>query len=59
MLKTYLKDVAYLTEGFDYVIEILDLYINSKFYTNGQKKFLKEFKDKVLNIMDKNKNLVI
>ena len=57
--KTYLKDVAYLTEGFDYVIEILDLYINSKFYTNGQKKFLKEFKDKVLNIMDKNKNLVI
>ena len=57
--KTYLKDVAYLTEGFDYVIKILDLYIISKFYTNGQKKFLKEFKDKVLNIMDKNKNLVI
>ena len=57
--KAYLKDVAYLTEGFDYVIEILDLYINSKFYTNGQKKVLKEFKDKVLNIMDKNKNLVI
>ena len=36
--RPYHKDIKYLTAGFDYIIKILDLYINSKFFSNYQKK---------------------
>ena len=52
--KVYLKDVKYLTEGFDYIIKILDLYLNSNYYSNFQKKYLNEFKNAVLNITNEN-----
>ena len=52
--KVYLKDVKYLTEGFDYIIKILDLYLNSNYYSNFQKIYLNEFKKAVLNITNEN-----
>ena len=55
--KVYLKDVKYLTEGFDYIIKILDLYLNSEYYSENQKKFLMGFKTSVLNVTNENNNL--
>ena len=52
--KVYLKDVKYLTEGFDYIIKILDLYLNSNYYSYFQKIYLNEFKKAVLNITNEN-----
>ena len=52
--KVYLKDVKYLTEGFDYIIKILDLYLNSNYYSIFQKIYLNEFKKAVLNITNEN-----
>ena len=53
----YLKNIKYLTEGYDYIIRILDLYVNSKFYSNSQKKKLNIFKSAVINITNENNNL--
>ena len=53
----YLKNIKYLTEGYDYIIRILDLYVNSKFYSNSQKKQLNIFKSAVINITNENNNL--
>ena len=51
--KAYYKDIKYLTEGFDYIIKILDLYINSEFYSKFQKNFYIDFKEAVMNITNK------
>ena len=53
--KVYLEQIKYLTEGFDYIIKILDLFINSNFYYDSDKKKLKLFKEKILEVQ-KNKN---
>jgi len=50
----YLEQIKYLNEGFDYIIKILDLYINSNFYYESDKKKLKLFKEKILEVQ-KNK----
>jgi glycosyltransferase involved in cell wall biosynthesis len=34
----YTKNIEYLTDGFDYIIKVLDLYLNSAFYNEAQKK---------------------
>jgi hypothetical protein len=49
----YNKNIEYLTDGFDYIIKILDLYLNSSFYNEDQKKILKEFKDKIVSAKNK------
>ena len=52
----YMENLIYLTEGYDYIIKILDIYIDSKFYTQHQKKYLKIFKQKVVDLIHSKKN---
>ena len=42
------NNIEYLTDGFDYIISVLDLYLNSTYYNEEQKKSLQEFKDGVI-----------
>ena len=49
ILKFYEGYIQYLTEGFDYINKILDIYINSKFYTKSEKSKLEKFKKKIMN----------
>ena len=55
----YETKIKYLTKGFNYIFQVLDLYLNSKFFNNIQKKNLINFKIKIneqkLKII-KNKN---
>lgn len=44
----YQKQIKYLTKGFDYIIKVLDLYINSPYFTRFQKDSLQIFKDKII-----------
>ena len=39
----------HLTEGFDFIIDILNLYINSTYLTVKQKNDIKNFKLKIIN----------
>jgi len=49
-IRYYYKDnIKYLTDGFDYIISVLDLYLNSNFYNEAQKKSLNEFKDSIIS----------
>ena len=53
-----IKAMQYLTKGFDYIIKILDLYLNSEYYIDSQKKNLQTFKDEVIKQMStKNNNI--
>jgi glycosyltransferase involved in cell wall biosynthesis len=52
--KPYLKNIKYLTEGYDYVIKILDLYLNCIYLKEKHKKKLQEFKDEVIKVMPTN-----
>ena len=54
--KIYYKRIQYLTSGFNYINNILDIYLNSPFFNNIQKYNLKEFKNMIneqkLKILD-------
>ena len=39
--------IKYLTQGLDYIIEVLDIYLNSQYFNQEQKNNLTRFKDKV------------
>jgi glycosyltransferase involved in cell wall biosynthesis len=52
--KPYLKNIKYLTEGYDYVNKILDLYLNCIYLKEKHKKKLQEFKDEVIKVMPTN-----
>ena len=43
----YKSKIKYLTKGFNYINSILDLYLNSSFFNENQKKKLKKFKIKI------------
>ena len=43
----YKRKIKYLTNGFNYINNILDLYLNSPFFNDNQKKNLKKFKIKI------------
>lgn len=49
--KVYLyKDyIKYLSEGFDYINEVLDLYLKCTFLFNSEKFFLSDFKNKIMS----------
>lgn len=51
--KMYNKKIKYLTSGFNYINNILDLYINSPFFNKEQKNNLKLFKIKINNQKNK------
>ena len=42
--KDYKDSITYLTKGFDYLINVLDLYLNCTFYNKEQKSELEEYK---------------
>ena len=44
----YKNYIQYMTEGFNLVVETLNLYINSPYILNSEKYFLKLFKEKVM-----------
>ena len=54
--KVYFKSINYLTEGYDYVIKILDLYLNCTFLKEDHKEKLQKFKDEVIKVMPTNNN---
>lgn len=39
--------IKYLTQGLDYIIEVLDIYLNSQYFNQEQKNNLTRFKNKV------------
>ena len=45
--KDYKNKIQYLTNGFDYLIDVLDLYLNSTFFNKNQKSKLMEYKNKI------------
>ena len=45
--KDYKNKIQYLTDGFDYIIDVLDLYLNCIFFDENQKNKLKEYKNKI------------
>ena len=45
--KIYSKKIKYLTEGFNYIITILNLYLKSPYFNEKQKKNLSNFKNKI------------
>ena len=42
------KNFVYLSEDFDFIIVVLDLYINSNYFNESQKNKLKEIKSKIM-----------
>ena len=49
----------YLSEGFDYIFKVIDIFLNSEYYTQSQKNNLKSFKEKIITQkekVEKNKN---
>ena len=46
--KSY-ERIKYLTKGFDYIIDVLDLYINSSYYNNEEKASLKNLRYKIFS----------
>ena len=53
-IKVFGKYLPYVTTGFDYFLDILNLYMNSSFFSEHQKKFISEFR---LKIIDRKKNV--
>ena len=43
----------YLTEGFDYIFKVLDIYINSEYFDEKKKNNLKAFKQKLIKQKEK------
>ena len=54
--KICLESIKYLTEGFDYILKILDLYLNSEYCNESNKQKLNEFKNKVIEHSQQFKN---
>jgi len=46
----YKSKLGYLTEGFDYINNVLDLYLNCTFFSYEQKSIIKDFKKEVCRI---------
>lgn len=51
--KVCMNNVDSLTEGFDYIFKVIDIYLNSPFYSIRQKERLNMFKNTVLNVKEK------
>ena len=50
----YLKNnLPYLTEGFDFIIHVLDLYLNSSYFSVNQINRLKDFKYEIISRKNK------
>lgn len=47
IIRRYEDKIIYLTEGFDFIIDVINIYLKSKYYDENQKKLLKKFKSKI------------
>ena len=50
----YLLD--YLTEGFDYIFKVIDIFLNSEYYLGYQKNVLKALKERIIKQKEKVEN---
>ena len=55
----YKLKLGYLTEGFDYINNVLDLYLNCSFFNNEQKSIIMDFKNEVCRIEERKHHLKI
>ena len=51
--KIFEKYLSNVTNGFDYFLDILNIYINSTYFTGFQKKYINKFKLRVIDIKKK------
>ena len=47
IIRKYEDKIKYLTNGFDFIIDVINIYLNSKYYDERQKILLKKFKSKI------------
>ncbi len=47
ILRKYEDKIIYLTNGFDFIIDVINIYLKSKYYDERQKILLKNFKSKI------------
>ena len=47
--KEFGNRIKYLTEGFDFILDSFDIYLNSSFFDNNQKNYIKSFKSKIID----------
>ena len=48
--------IYYLTKGFDFILDILNLYLNSSYFDESQKKYILNYKNKIVGIKNGRKN---
>lgn len=47
IIRKYEDKIIYLTNGFDFIIDVINIYLKSKYYDERQKILLKNFKSKI------------
>ena len=47
--KEFGNRIKYLTEGFDFILDSFDIYLNSSFFDNIQKRYINIFKSKIID----------
>ena len=48
--------IYYLTKGFDFILDIFNLYLNSSFFDESQKNYIRNYKNKIDGIKNGRKN---
>ena len=51
--KEFGNRIKYLTEGFDFILDSFDIYLNSSFFDNTQKRYINIFKSKIIERKNK------
>ena len=46
--KNFGSKIPYITEGFDNIIDTLNIYLNSTYYIESQKYYIKDFQNKII-----------
>ena len=47
--KEFGERIQYLSSGFDYILDVFNLYLNSSFFNQQQKNYINYFKDKIVS----------
>ena len=48
------KFIPYVKNGFDFIFNVFDLYLNSPYFYDAQKNHLNEYKNKFLKVQKNN-----
>ena len=57
-LKGYGKHLSDMTEGFDFALDVLNLYLNSTYFKSSQKNYINDFKSKIIERQNKIKKFI-